>query len=109
MTTSRITRRQFSNGLAASAAAAGLVPGLARAQSYPSRPVRFVLPDTLHTFRPGHRVMVQVQSTWFPLVDRNPQTFCDIYSAKAEDFKKALHRVHRSGPLASRVVLGVLP
>ena len=44
MTTSRITRRQFSNGLAASAAAAGLVPGLARAQSYPSRPVRFVLP-----------------------------------------------------------------
>ena len=38
-------------------------------------PVKFTLPDVCHTFRPGHRIMVQVQSSWFPLVDRNPQTF----------------------------------
>ena len=51
----------------------------------PGKPakVKFALPDVYHTFRPGHRIMVQVQSTWFPLVDRNPQTFVDIYNAKA--------------------------
>ena len=44
------------------------------------RAVKFTLPDIYHTFRPGHRIMVQVQSSWFPLVDRNPQTFVDIYT-----------------------------
>jgi hypothetical protein len=72
-------------------------------------PVRFVLPDTLHTFRPGHRVMVQVQSTWFPLVDRNPQTFCDIYAAKESDFKKQTHRVYRSSEHPSKVTVRVIP
>lgn len=71
--------------------------------------VKFAMPDTLHTFRPGHRLMVQVQSTWFPLVDRNPQTFCDIYSAKAEDFKKQTHRVYRSAEHPSKVTLRVMP
>jgi putative CocE/NonD family hydrolase len=63
----------------------------------PDKPtaVRFKLPDVCHTFRTGHRIMVQVQSSWFPLVDRNPQTFEDIYSAKAEDFHKATQRVYR--------------
>jgi putative CocE/NonD family hydrolase len=76
----------------------------------PGRPtaVRFRLNDTCHTFRTGHRIMVQVQSSWFPLVDRNPQTFVDIYAAKPEDFQKATQRVYRSGGLASRVVLRVL-
>jgi putative CocE/NonD family hydrolase len=75
----------------------------------PNRPaaVRFTLPDVCHTFRPGHRLMVQVQSTWFPLVDRNPQTFVDIYTAKASDFHKATQRVYRSATLASRLIVPV--
>ena len=71
--------------------------------------VRFTMPDTLHTFRSGHRVMVQVQSSWFPLVDRNPQTFCDIYTAKESDFRKATHRVYRTAEHRSRVTLPVVP
>jgi predicted acyl esterase len=71
--------------------------------------VKFTMPDTLHTFRPGHRIMVQVQSTWFPLVDRNPQTFCDIYAAKESEFKKQTHRVHRSNEHVSKVTLRVMP
>ena len=58
--------------------------------------MNFRLPDVCHTFRPGHRLMIQVQSTWFPLVDRNPQTFVDIYTAKESDFQKATQRVYRS-------------
>jgi putative CocE/NonD family hydrolase len=58
--------------------------------------VRFSLPDVSHTFRTGHRVMVQVQSSWFPLVDRNPQTFVDVYRAKEADFRAATHRVMRT-------------
>lgn len=56
--------------------------------------VKFTLPDTLHAFRPGHRLMIQVQSSWFPLIDRNPQTFCDIYTADEKDFKKQTHRLY---------------
>jgi putative CocE/NonD family hydrolase len=70
--------------------------------------VTFTLPDVYHTFRPGHRLMVQVQSTWFPLVDRNPQTFVDIYQAKDSDFRKATQRVYRSPARASRLELGIL-
>jgi len=70
--------------------------------------VRFTLPDTLHTFRAGHRIMVQVQSSWFPLVDRNPQTFTDIYTAKESDFHAATHRVHRTPSMSSGIKLGVL-
>ncbi|MDT8436252.1 MAG: CocE/NonD family hydrolase [Gemmatimonadota bacterium] len=67
--------------------------------------VRFEIPAVLHTFAPGHRIMVQVQSSWFPLVDRNPQTFVNIYEAGEEDFRKATHRVFhdRSRPSAVRV------
>ncbi len=53
--------------------------------------------------------MVQVQSSWFPLVDRNPQTFVDIYHAKESDFRKATHRVYHAPGRASRLVLPVLP
>jgi putative CocE/NonD family hydrolase len=75
--------------------------------------VRFTLPDVCHTFRTGHKLMVQVQSSWFPLVDRNPQTFTDIYKATAADFHAATHRVLRAPDKASsiRVMLerGALP
>jgi putative CocE/NonD family hydrolase len=70
--------------------------------------IEFEIPDIFHTFRRGHRVMVQVQSTWFPLVDRNPQTFVNIPTAKAEDFQKATHRVYRSGNTASGLTVRVL-
>ncbi|HET6201703.1 MAG TPA: CocE/NonD family hydrolase [Planctomycetota bacterium] len=70
--------------------------------------VEFAMPDVCHAFRRGHRIMVQVQSSWFPLVDRNPQTFVEIAKAKEEDFQKATHRVFRSAGLPSLVTLGVL-
>ena len=70
--------------------------------------VTWEIPDIFHTFRRGHRIMVQVQSTWFPLIDRNPQTFCDIYHAKAGDFKKATQRVYRTSGTPSGIRIGVL-
>jgi putative CocE/NonD family hydrolase len=59
-------------------------------------PVNFELQDVLHTFKKGHRIMVQIQSTWFPLIDRNTQQFQDIMKAKDTDFKKATHKVYSS-------------
>lgn len=71
--------------------------------------VKFDLPDVLHTFRKGHRIMVQVQSSWFPLVDRNPQKFCDIYSAKEEDFKPATISLFRTKEQPSGIMFSILP
>jgi putative CocE/NonD family hydrolase len=71
--------------------------------------IEFEIPDIFHTFRRGHRVMVHVQSTWFPLVDRNPQTFVNIPTASAEDYKKATHRIYRGGEAASSLTVQVLP
>jgi putative CocE/NonD family hydrolase len=71
--------------------------------------VRFTLPDTQHCFRSGHRMLVQMQSSWFPLVDRNPQTFCDIYTAPESAFQKATQRVYRSPERASQLIVRVLP
>jgi putative CocE/NonD family hydrolase len=71
--------------------------------------VDFTMPDVNHTFRRGHRIMVQIQSSWFPLVDRNPQSFVDIPNAKPEDFKKATERVYHSREAASGVEVMVLP
>ena len=71
--------------------------------------IEFTMPDVFHTFRRGHRVMIQVQSSWFPLVDRNPQTFVNISTAKPEDFRKATHRIHRAGAAASALTVLVLP
>nr|WP_294949511.1 CocE/NonD family hydrolase [uncultured Mucilaginibacter sp.] len=59
-------------------------------------PVNFELQDVLHTFKKGHRIMVQIQSTWFPLIDRTTQQFQDIMKAKDTDFKKESHRVYSS-------------
>ncbi len=75
----------------------------------PGRPVKieFDLRDRFHRFLKGHRIMVQVQSSWFPVIDRNPQTFTDIYRAKEGEFRKAVHRVHRGGAMPSCVKVGV--
>jgi hypothetical protein len=67
------------------------------------------MPDVNHTFRAGHRIMVQVQSSWFPLVDRNPQTFVDIPFAKPEQFVKATESVYRSADAPSGVEVLVVP
>jgi putative CocE/NonD family hydrolase len=70
--------------------------------------VEFALPDVYHVFRRGHRVMVHIQSSWFPLVDRNPQTFMRIHEARESDFRKATQRVCRSRSQPSLVKIGVL-
>ncbi|MCZ7581465.1 MAG: CocE/NonD family hydrolase [Fimbriimonadaceae bacterium] len=71
--------------------------------------VSFVLPDVLHTFRKGHKIMVQVHSSWFPLIDRNPHRFLNIYQAKDSDFQKATHKVHFDAANPSHLAVGVLP
>jgi hypothetical protein len=71
---------------------------------------RMRLPQVSHTFLPGHRVMVQIQSSWFPLYDRNPQTFVpNIMFAPPESYAKATHRVWRTADQASSVELPVIP
>lgn len=71
-------------------------------------PVDFELQDVLHTFKKGHRIMVQIQSTWFPLIDRNPQTFADIMKAGESDFKVATHKVFTSREHPSSLKVKVL-
>jgi hypothetical protein len=70
--------------------------------------VKFAIPDVAHTFKKGHRLMVQVQSTWFPLVDRNPQKFVDIYTAEDSDFQKETIRVFHDSEHPSKLTLSVL-
>ncbi|NBT11973.1 MAG: X-Pro dipeptidyl-peptidase, partial [Betaproteobacteria bacterium] len=73
-------------------------------------PIAFDMPDVLHTFRRGHRIMVHVQSSWFPMIDRNPQTFVPhIKDAQPQDFKAATQRVVRSAAQPSGVEVWVLP
>jgi predicted acyl esterase len=77
----------------------------------PNKPLtyRFNLPPTNHVFLPGHRIMVQVQSSWFPLYDRNPQTFVpNIFWAKPDDYKKATERVYHAAGMESAVELPVV-
>ena len=61
--------------------------------------IDFTMPDVNHTFRKGHRIMVQIQSSWFPLIDRNPQKFTMIPEAKAADFQKATQRIYRTSTI----------
>jgi predicted acyl esterase len=71
---------------------------------------KFALPTANHVFLRGHRIMVQVQSSWFPLYDRNPQTFVpNIFFAKTEDYVRATQSILRSGDQASAVLLPVAP
>ena len=72
-------------------------------------PLEWDLRDKYHTFQKGHRIMVQVQSSWFPLIDRNPPQFMDIYKARPSDFRKATQRVYRSAGQASHLELQILP
>lgn len=81
-------------------------------QLVPGQPtkIRFELLDVLHTFKPGHRMMIHVQSSWFPLVDRNPQKYVsNIYLAQPEDFQKATHRILRSALYPSSISMRILP
>jgi len=71
--------------------------------------VRFKMGDIAHTFKKGHRIMVQIQSSWFPLVDRNPQTFVDIYKAIPSDFRKSTIRIYHDRNHSSNIILPVLP
>jgi len=71
--------------------------------------VDFALGDRYHTFRKGHSIGVQIQSSWFPMFDRNPQIFVDIYHAKTSDYRAATQTVFRSASLPSFVTLPVLP
>ncbi len=78
----------------------------------PNEPTYVDLPlqDVLHTFEPGHRVMVQIQSTWFHMMDRNPQRFVpNIFEADEDDFVKATHRIYFGRPHATRLRVGILP
>jgi putative CocE/NonD family hydrolase len=70
--------------------------------------VRYELPDVAHTFQRGHRIMIQIQSTWFPLADRNPQKFVNIYEADENDFQKSTIRIYHDGLNASQVILPVI-
>jgi uncharacterized protein len=71
--------------------------------------INYTVQDINHTFRRGHRIMVQVQSSWFPLTDRNPQTFVNIPDAKPSDFVKATERVYHTKAEPSGIVVQVLP
>ncbi|HJS74496.1 MAG TPA: CocE/NonD family hydrolase, partial [Vicinamibacteria bacterium] len=71
--------------------------------------IEFDLRDRNHTFEKGHRIMVHVQSTWFPVIDRNPQTFVDIYKAQEEDFREATQRIYRSAAKPSYIRVNVIP
>jgi putative CocE/NonD family hydrolase len=72
-------------------------------------PINIDLRDRYHTFKAGHRIMVHVQSSWFPAYDRNPQTFVDTYHARPQDYQAATQRVYRSAEYPSHLVLGVMP
>ncbi|HNF33029.1 MAG TPA: CocE/NonD family hydrolase C-terminal non-catalytic domain-containing protein, partial [Bacteroidia bacterium] len=70
--------------------------------------VNFNLPDVAHTFKKGHRLMVQIQSSWFPLADRNPQQFMNIYDAKPGDYQKATIKIFHDANNASSINLPIL-
>src|SRR5258708_40163506 len=93
---------------------AGICRGRYRASFAKARPIspdtpllyRFALPTAHHVFRPGHRIMVQIQSSWFPLSDRNPQTFVpNTFWAKPSDYRKAVQRVYHAPGQASFIEL----
>jgi len=70
--------------------------------------VKYEIPDVAHTFRKGHRIMIQVQNSWFPLVDRNPQKFVNIYKCSDSDFQKATHRIYGDSKYQSNLKVTVL-
>ena len=77
------------------------VPGVVTKVNYP-------LPDVAHTFKKGHRMMIQIQNSWFPLADRNPQKFMNIYTAEPKDFQKATHKIYHDTLNSSFITVKVL-
>lgn len=71
-------------------------------------PVKFALPDLAHTFKKGHKLMIQIQSSWFPLADRNPQTFTDIYKCSEKDFVKSDIKIFHEMQHNSNIILPIL-
>jgi putative CocE/NonD family hydrolase len=70
--------------------------------------VKFDLPDVAHTFKKGHRLMIQIQSSWFPLADRNPQQFLNIYEADDKDFQKATIKIYHDAANPSNIILPIM-
>jgi putative CocE/NonD family hydrolase len=70
--------------------------------------VKYTLPDVAHTFKKGHKLMIQIQSSWFPLADRNPQVFTDIYHCQDSDFQKATVRIYHDVDNQSKIILPVI-
>jgi hypothetical protein len=77
-------------------------------QPFRETEVSWELPDVAHTFLKGHRIMIQIQSTWYPLADRNPQQFIDPYACTSDDLKKCEIKVYREADHPSRILLPVL-
>ena len=77
------------------------VPGVITKVNYP-------LPDVAHTFKKGHKIMIQIQNSWFPLADRNPQKFMDIYQAEPGDFQKATQKIYHDAHNSSFITISVL-
>lgn len=72
---------------------------------YRKTDISFRLQDVLHTFKKGHRIQFQVQSTWFPLIDRNPQKYVEnIFDAQDSDFTKSIHRVYENSYIEVQVI-----
>ena len=65
--------------------------------------IRFSMPDIAHTFKAGHRLVIQIQSSWFPLIDRNPQQFVNIYSCEETDFIKSSIKVYHQKKNPSKI------
>jgi hypothetical protein len=70
--------------------------------------IRYLMPDVAHTFKKGHRIMIQIQNSWFPLVDRNPQKFVDIYKCSEGDFQKATQRIYHDQGNPSHIKVTIL-
>ncbi len=70
--------------------------------------VKYGMPDIAHTFKKGHRIMVQIQNSWFPLVDRNPQKYVDIYTCSDSDFQKATQRIYHDASYSSSIIVNIL-
>ena len=70
--------------------------------------VKYTLPDVAHTFKKGHQLMIQVQSSWFPLADRNPQQFIDIYHCSDSDFIKSTIHLYHDASHQSKIILPVM-
>ena len=70
--------------------------------------VKYTLPDVAHTFKKGHKIMIQVQSSWFPIADRNPQIFTDIYHCNDSDFQKSTIRIYHDINNQTKFILPVM-